>query len=332
MSDDASGTDPWPLAPDTIVDGDHAGLVAEAEALFADFVRNANSLGADPHTVRVALRRLAAATDEVLLPDDGSVGADARGKGEETPGRDRVWLDGREATDPGGPTVEIPAVSGAASGEHLVMAAESADAAFEDAVTSPSRPAVATAPVPLVARKSRPGSAHDARPGSGAFDSDVTGIGSRGFAAVPSGEAGRAFQRREAAAVVPAVSRIRRPAPPPRERAEDGQMPSGQLDRMLADFEVLMRWGHAAQVRAAIDGLRRTYPNDLLLLRRIAEFHLESGSGEDAMEVLFTLASRLFERRNVEGMRAALEQILVLDPDNARARRLHGLLMARAGR
>jgi hypothetical protein len=355
MSDDASRTDRWPLAPDTAVDGDHAGLAAEAEALFADFVRNANALGADPHTVRVALRRVAAATDEALLPDEARP-ADATAArpgpeplaaaAPEAPGAprtldpERVWLDGRDVTDPGGPTLEIRAVVETGSGEILVMPPEVADAVFEDAVTAPSRPAAPAAPVPLVARKSSPGSAAAPRPAPDPFDTQVRAPAPRelplrepapgGPSASESTAPGLTTQRREAAAVVPAVARIKPAAPPPRERVEDGQMPSGELDRTLADFVVLLRWGHAAQVRAAIEDLRRAYPADLLLLRRIAEFHLESGHGEEAMEVLFTLASRLFERRNVEGMRAALEQILVLDPDNARARRLYGLLAARA--
>ena len=42
------------------------------------------------------------------------------------------------------------------------------------------------------------------------------------------------------------------------------------------------------------------------------------------------LAGQLFARRNVEGMRAALEQVLVLDPGNERAGRLLALLVRRA--
>ena len=72
--------------------------------------------------------------------------------------------------------------------------------------------------------------------------------------------------------------------------------------------------------------LRRRYPNDLLLLRRIAEFHLEAGSTDLAKEALFQLASGLFRRKNVTGMRAALEQVLVLSPGDGRATKLVQLL------
>jgi hypothetical protein len=45
--------------------------------------------------------------------------------------------------------------------------------------------------------------------------------------------------------------------------------------------------------------------------------------------MLFLLAGRLFERRNVSGMRQALEQVLVLDPTHRRAYKLLGLLEQR---
>jgi len=138
-------------------------------------------------------------------------------------------------------------------------------------------------------------------------------------------------QRREAALVVPEVARVSPPPPPVREKSEDGQMPAGELDRILSDMQVLLRYGNLHQVSMRLDALCKDYPNDLLLLRRIAEFHLENGHREPAMEALFTLAARLFERRNVEGMRKALEQVLVLEPDNRRAFKLLGLLEQRVG-
>lgn len=130
--------------------------------------------------------------------------------------------------------------------------------------------------------------------------------------------------------VVPDVSAIaQRGEPRPIEGGEDGQMPARELDRILADMAVLLRYGHAAQVRERLEQLRRTYPEDLLLLRAVAEFYVAHGEHEAALEVLFALAGGLFERRNLEGMRQALEQVLVLDPGNARACRLLGLLAQR---
>lgn len=138
-------------------------------------------------------------------------------------------------------------------------------------------------------------------------------------------------QRREAALVVPEVANISSPPAPVREKSEDGQMPAGALDRILNDMQVLLRYSNEHQVRTRLDTLCKDYPDDLLLLRRIAEFHLETKQRDAAMETLFTLAARLFERRNVEGMRKALEQVLVLDPENRRAFKLLGLLEQRAG-
>lgn len=141
---------------------------------------------------------------------------------------------------------------------------------------------------------------------------------------------GEHTQRVEASRVVPdvveAASRKHDDGPPSGETGEDGQMPTRELDQILSDMTVLLRYGHAAQVRDRLDQLRRAYPEDLLLLRRIAEFHVEHAQKPAALDALFGLARGLFERRNVEGMRQALEQVLLLDPDNPRAYRLLGLL------
>lgn len=141
---------------------------------------------------------------------------------------------------------------------------------------------------------------------------------------------GQRTQRIEAAKVVPRVSDVAPPEPPVRERSEDGQIPAGELDRMLADMAVLLRYAHQGEVGQRLELLLKRYPHDLLLLRRIAEFHLETGSEELAMESLFKLASGLFERQNLVGMRQALEQVLVLDPKNKRAFKLLGLLEQRS--
>lgn len=94
----------------------------------------------------------------------------------------------------------------------------------------------------------------------------------------------------------------------------------------MTEMKVLFDYGHHDQVRTEIAELCRRYPDDLLLLRRVAEFYLEQRDEAAAIETLFLLSGRLFERRNFEGMRRALEQVLVLDPTNKRAYRLLGLL------
>ncbi len=138
-----------------------------------------------------------------------------------------------------------------------------------------------------------------------------------------------ATQRREAKKLVPDFSKRLLKPKPGREMSEDGLIPSGELDRKLADMAVLLRYGHEDQVARELDGLRRTYPQDLLLLRSIGEFWSETGRKDRALETLFALASGLFERRNVEGMRQALEQAKQLDPSSERANRLLALLDAR---
>ena len=133
----------------------------------------------------------------------------------------------------------------------------------------------------------------------------------------------------EARRYVPDVARVAPPPPPVAEGSEDGQIPAGQLERELSDMQVLLRHDHRHEVRQKLEELVRRYPEDLLLLRRIAEFHLENDDRDAAIEMLFLLAGRLFERRNVAGMRQALEQVLVLDPKHRRAYKLLGLLEQR---
>lgn len=136
-------------------------------------------------------------------------------------------------------------------------------------------------------------------------------------------------QRIEAERVVPRVAEVGAPAPTAREKCEDGIMPPRQLEELFAEMTVLAKYGHEGDVRRELDRLSQRYPGDLLLLRRVSEFHLRRGDQERAMETLFQLAARLFERRNVLGMRSALEQVLELDPKNKRAYKLLGLLDAR---
>ncbi|MEM6959337.1 MAG: hypothetical protein AAF411_05225 [Myxococcota bacterium] len=158
-------------------------------------------------------------------------------------------------------------------------------------------------------------------------DSDEMATRDVRSASSQSGEPGLHTQKNEAVRLVPDVASVRPPAPSSaKEASEDGQIPPRELERMMADMGVLLRYGHDEEVARRLVALRQSYPRDLLLLRRIAEFHLEMGSHDLARETLFQLASGLFQRKNIMGMRAALEQILVLTPNDARALKLVGLL------
>lgn len=141
---------------------------------------------------------------------------------------------------------------------------------------------------------------------------------------------GEATQIRQADQIVPRVAAISIPPPAPREGSEGGQMPAGELERAVVDMVVLLRYGHIDDVRARFDALLGEYPHDLLLARRIAEFWVEQQQADDAREALFRLAAGLFQRGNAVGMRRALEEVLVLEPGNARAMKLLGLLERRS--
>lgn len=140
---------------------------------------------------------------------------------------------------------------------------------------------------------------------------------------------GEGTQLREAELIVPDIGSVNQGATRVGEGSVDGQMPTRELNALLSDMSALVRYGHQAQALAHLEQLRRRFPEDLLLLRRVAEFHVEHDDVESAKEALFALARGLFERRNVAGMRQALEQVRVLEPGNERAERLLGLLDAR---
>jgi hypothetical protein len=91
----------------------------------------------------------------------------------------------------------------------------------------------------------------------------------------------------EAVAAVPEVASVLAPAPPPAERSEDGHAPAHELDRVMNEMKVLLDYGHRQQVRTKIQDFCRRYPEDLLLLRRVAEFYLENNDRSAAMETLF---------------------------------------------
>ena len=57
-----------------------------------------------------------------------------------------------------------------------------------------------------------------------------------------------------------------------REGSVDGQIPAGELDGVLSDMSVLIRYGHRDQVRHRLEELVREYPEDVLLLQRVVEF------------------------------------------------------------
>ncbi len=309
-------------------DGD-AHLFREAEALFAEFVRNANDLGHDPRTVRAALERVADASRPASHDAAAHVAArrtDARFAPEPDDADDDAptGMHALPASTPAARRAEAPRVAPPAA---RWDDADTARGVVSDAADD-SLDAVPA--VLLTRRRSTHPPPPRARLEEALRDVAVRAPSSDEPLYVPPSPRGLTTQRREARAVVPEVARVAPPARPAAERGEDGEMPPRELERWLADMAALRRWGHEAQVRGELDKLRARYPNDLLLARRVAEFHLEAGEDAAAMDVLFALAGQLFARRNVEGMRAALEQVLVLDPGNERAGRLLALLVRRA--
>ncbi len=290
-------------------------IFLEAEEVFASFVRNANALGHDPRTVRAALQHIAEATLHEPYADDPH-----------EPRATEPEYDVDEAPTGTHLAARVPLI---VRGKRALDPASSEETRVEQAVLLTRRRTLRPETMSPVAVSEVLDTEVRSALGHDLLSTEVRtpALGEEMF--VPASPRGLTTQRREARAVVPEVASVAPQAAPRPERGEDGEIPPRELARLLADMATLLRWGHDAQVREELEKLRHRFPSDLLLMRRIAEFHLEVGQNEAAMDVLFALAGRLFERRNVEGMRAALEQVLVLDPGNARARKLLALLVER---
>lgn len=270
----------------------------DAEAIFRRFVANANAVGQEPRTQRAPVPQVGPSIEAAEAPPP----AVHEAAHEEATTASSVVFDSN---------VQGPVPSG-----HVVLLTKRKHVAVDiDSDDTQETPALTEEAARQVVETLDAG-------GRGGHVGRVVRLEDRRSSRPPA----KASPREE---LVPDVARIAPPPPPVREKSEDGQIPAGELQRMLDDMAVLLRYGHHGEVRRRLEELMRRYPEDLLLMRRIAEFHLETDDQEAAIEMLFTLARRLFERRNVTGMRQALEQVLVLDPKHRRAYKLLGLLEAR---
>lgn len=279
----------------------------DAEAIFALFVRNANAQAVAEETRRSRPPRPAPAFE---LPGDTDVNTTPRS----------VVFDSNLAHS------RHPVPSG-----HVVLLTQrkkvAVDLDAEDTQETPALTEEAARQVVATFESGRASSA-DRLSKHDAAANDVRRGVRRDVPRVVQKKAARRNEA-EAAKVVPDVASVAPPPPPVPEKSEDGHMPAGELERILTDMTVLRRYDRGGLVRQRLEELVARYPEDLLLLRRIAEFHLENDDPQGAIDMLFLLAGRLFERRNVLGMRQALEQVLVLDPKHKRAYKLLGLLEQR---
>ncbi|MEZ4250927.1 MAG: hypothetical protein R3B99_22115 [Polyangiales bacterium] len=88
---------------------------------------------------------------------------------------------------------------------------------------------------------------------------------------------GSTTQRLEAIELVPDVAAIRPPEAPVRERSEDGQIPARSSKGASATWVSCFATATSRRSQSGSTSSLASCPQDLLLLRRIAEFHLEHG-------------------------------------------------------
>ncbi len=325
-----------------------ASRMQDVEAIFQAFVANANAMAREPRTARTPMQASDGARGKRAEASRSRPDAGEPVRGEDLLAPPSTPVQGGAGEVARSPVAEAWGVGGAARAlrtevdepevdEAMPTLPEDDPPTLPEEVTERSRRDITSGDVVLLTRRKQPTDLGDSPDDALASD---TGIGKLirmpGTHAPADGDDVDEVDEdevldadAEADDVVPDVARVTRIPPPLRERSADGQAPAGELDRAIADMAVLLRYGHMGEVAQRLAELQQRYPDDLLLLRRLTEFHLEHGLEAEAMECLFTLASRLFERHNFQGMREALEQVLVLDPDNRRAYKLLGLLDAR---
>jgi hypothetical protein len=124
--------------------------------------------------------------------------------------------------------------------------------------------------------------------------------------------------------------KIERPTVPAAESGKN--MPSEGIGAFFGEMTTLVKYGHVAQVRSEIDRMLVQWPDDLRFRRLIIDFFHDKGLVSEAIDGLFGLATVHFDRRDMSQMRLCLDEVLRLDPDSRRARRMRELLDRRPGR
>ncbi|MBI2891964.1 MAG: hypothetical protein HYY06_00315 [Deltaproteobacteria bacterium] len=159
-------------------------------------------------------------------------------------------------------------------------------------------------------------------------------------AAVPPPAPTRSQTTRRAATPAPPARQVV-PPPGPTQKierptvpaAEPGRgMPSEGIGAFFAEMATLVKYGHVAQVRSEVDRMLVQWPDDLRVRGLIIDFFREKGLISEAIDGLFGLATVHFDRREMSQMRLCLDEVLRLDPDSRRARRMRELLDRRPGR
>lgn len=100
----------------------------------------------------------------------------------------------------------------------------------------------------------------------------------------------------------------------------------------LQEMGALVKYGHAAQVRAEFDKRLPEHAEDPRFRRLMISFYFEHDMPADGIDALFGLAGLYFDRRDLPRMRECLDEILRHEPSSRRARKMRELLEKRPGR
>lgn len=119
----------------------------------------------------------------------------------------------------------------------------------------------------------------------------------------------------------PSSERADRPHPASPSTSTGG--PS-ELGRLLADMEVLWRYGHEQQVLDVLRPARAHWSSQPHALQEIAAFLRAHGRAAEAVQTFFYAVAAALETQNLHAMQASLAAILDIDPLNQRARKLAG--------
>ena len=94
-----------------------------------------------------------------------------------------------------------------------------------------------------------------------------------------------------------------------------------KAEKLLSEAEVLLKYGLVDRAKDHINNIFEIDYYNLNARERLKEVHLEAGNWQDAVEQLFILAEGFIEEQP-EGTVFFLHQVLKIDPDNLRARKM----------
>ena len=110
------------------------------------------------------------------------------------------------------------------------------------------------------------------------------------------------------------------------EEEEHAQLSADQILEHLTEADVYLKYGLKDKALHHINVVLKSDPENVKALIRLKDLHVEAGETQKAVELLLKVAEISHKHKDVNTARPALDQLLELDPKNARALELRQTL------